>query len=573
MLTRLVRWQLTLFTLVALFSIVAVVLFYLKAPAALGIGTYQVSANFAQSGGLYKNANVSYRGTTIGKVTAIRLTHNNGVDADMQLNSDIAVPENVTASVRSMSAIGEQYIDLVAPSEPAASHLHDGSSIPRQRTTLPGDVAGLLHQAERLADSLKKSRLKDLLHETFQAFNGSGPELARLIESSRLLVEEADRHGNDITGLITSSEPVLDTQIASGQNIKTAAEGLARLSAELRNADPELRRILNTAPDAARTAQTTFDGIRPSFPVLAANLANLGRIGVIYHKSIEQVLVIFPPLTAALLAMAQQNPIDEGAKADFKFNLGDPPPCLTGFLPPSMVRSPADETLRDLPTDLYCKVPFNDPSNVRGARNFPCQEHPGKRAPTVALCRDPRGYIPVGNNPWRGPPVPVGTPITDPRMILPDNKYPYIPPQADYDPGPPVVSLPPGVPPGPGPAESAPYPKQGPPVTIGPPPPPLPFQAPQDQQVPPYGRTPATPPPVDPQPTTQPDPGELSPSEPAPPSAAAPAAAGASITTYDPASGQYLDPDGHIGIFANHGDTTSTAENWVDLMLDHRSLA
>ena len=46
-----------------------------------------------------------------------------------------------------------------------------------------------------------------------------------------------------------------------------------------------------TAPDVANEASTTFADIRPSFPALAANMANLGRIGAIYHKSIEQVLV------------------------------------------------------------------------------------------------------------------------------------------------------------------------------------------------------------------------------------------------------------------------------------------
>ena len=58
----------------------------------------------------------------------------------------------------------------------------------------------------------------------------------------------------------------------------------------------------------------------------------------------------------------------------------------------------------------------------------------GKRAPTVALCRDPRGYVPIGTNPWRGPPIPYGTPMTNGLNVLPPNKYPYIPPGADPDP-------------------------------------------------------------------------------------------------------------------------------------------
>ena len=173
-------------------------------------------------------------------------------------------------------------------------------------------------------------------------------------------------------------------------------------------------------------ANTAFSGIRPSFPMLAANLANLGRVGVIYHKSIEQLLVVLPALFAAIITAANGEPQDEGAKLDFKINV-DPPPCTTGFIPPPLIRTPADETLRELPTDMYCKTAQNDPSTVRGARNYPCQEFPGKRAPTVALCRDPKGYVPIGTNPWRGPPIPYGTPVTNGLNILPPNKYPVHP--------------------------------------------------------------------------------------------------------------------------------------------------
>ena len=229
--------------------------------------------------------------------------------------------------------------------------------------------------------------------------------------------------------------------------------------------------------------------------MLAANLANFGRIGVIYSKSLEQALVIFPALMAALGTVAGGVPTDEGGKLDFKIHLQDPPPCTTGFIPPSLIRSPADTTLRDIPPDLYCKTAQNDPSVVRGARNYPCQEFPGKRAPTIQLCRDPKGYVPLGTNPWRGPPVPYGSePITDPRMILPQNKFPFIPPQVDPDPGAPLGAAAAGCRrPGPGPAPHGPYPLPVPPNEPGPLPSPFPFYAPPDQVVPPYGRTPPPP--------------------------------------------------------------------------------
>src|SRR6201991_1319624 len=428
MLDRLTRLQLTIFAIVTVLTVGAISIFYLHVPSAMGIGSYSVKANFVAGGGLYQNANVAYRGVTVGRVESVGLS-NDGVVANMRLNSGTPVPQNVTATVKSVSAVGEQYVDLVPPEAPSHSTLRNGSTIDQAHTRIGQDISGLLNEADKLVSSVGNSRLQDLLRETFKAFNGSGPELARLIESSRLLVDEANSNYGQTTQLIDQAGPFLDAQIRSGDDIKSLAEGLARFTGEVANADPQVRSVLQTVPGAAAEANTTFEGIRPTFPVLAANLANFGRIGVIYRKSIEQALVIFPALMAALITVGGGLPFDEGGKLDFKVDLQDPPPCSTGFIPPTEIRSPADETLRELPPDLYCKTPQNDPAVVRGARNYPCQEFPGKRAPTVALCRDPRGYVPIGNNPWRGPPVPLGTPMDtrdddtteNGRNILPPN--------------------------------------------------------------------------------------------------------------------------------------------------------
>ena len=473
--------------------------------------------------------------------------------------------------MKSVSAIGEQYIDLVPPARPADTKLHNGSRIARDNTAIGVEVATLLHQSETLVSSVADTRLRELLHETFTAFNGTGPQLARLIESARLLVDEANATFPQTSQLIDQLGPFLQAQIRSGDNIKALSNGLARFTSEVRNADPQLRTTLDVVPGTVDQANTAFSGIRPSFPILAASLANLGRVGVIYHKSIEQLLVVLPALFAAITTAAGGEPQDEGAKLDFKINI-DPPPCNTGFIPPPLIRTPADETVREIPTDLYCKTAQNDPSTVRGARNYPCQEFPGKRAPTVALCRDPRGYVPTGTNPWRGPPIPYDTPVTNGLNILPPNKFPYIPPGNDPDPGTPIAGpLPPGVVAGPGPAPNQPFPVQPPPNTGGTdgrqawiPPSPYP---PQNPQIPFPKAVPAPPPPEGLSPPAPYPP----PEKPwGPPPGPAPQANGAAYTTYDQSTGAFQDPDGTTGIFAP--GRVSSAENWVDLMRDPRQL-
>ncbi len=130
-------------------------------------------------------------------------------------------------------------MDLVPPHDAASALLRDGFRIDRQHTAVGQDIAGLLRAADALVSSVGSSRLQDLLRETFKAFNGSGPELARLIQSARLLVDEANASWPETSQLIDQAGPFLQAQIRSGDDTKSLADGLARFTTEVRQADPQ----------------------------------------------------------------------------------------------------------------------------------------------------------------------------------------------------------------------------------------------------------------------------------------------------------------------------------------------
>ncbi len=61
--------------------------------------------------------------------------------------------------------------------------------------------------------------------------------------------------------------------------------------------------------------------------------------------------------------------------------------------------------MKPLPRGTYCKIPKDYQGNVvRGARNYPCVDVPGKRAATPMECRSNEPYVPLGTNPWYGDP-------------------------------------------------------------------------------------------------------------------------------------------------------------------------
>jgi phospholipid/cholesterol/gamma-HCH transport system substrate-binding protein len=105
--------------------------------------------------------------------------------------------------------------------------------------------------------------------------------------------------------------------------------------------------------------------------------------------------VLLPPYFAQQQSYSTAVEATGQARGDFAFTVSDPPPCTVGFLPPSQWRSPDDTSDIDTPDGIYCKLPQDSPIAVRGVRNDPCIRHPGKRAPTVAICNSDKPFVPL----------------------------------------------------------------------------------------------------------------------------------------------------------------------------------
>ncbi len=400
-LTRFVRIQLIIFSILTVVGLVVMATQYVGAPALVGIGRYNVTVQLPTTGGLYPHSNVTYRGTTVGEVTSVALS-SEGVNAKMSIDSSFKIPSDVDAQVKSVSAVGEQYVDLI-PRSSDGPNLADGDVVAVDRTSVPQDVGPMLDQADVLVKSISDTRLETVVDESFKAFNGSGPDLQRLIDSTRLFVQEAQANSEPTKVLLDQLGPLLDGQVVSSDAIRSWTSNLATFTDQLRASDPDLRAVIEKTPSAAAEANTLFQELRPTLPILLANMVSIGEVGVIYHAGIEQILVLYPPMTTALMTAAGGGPADEGALVDFQLEVNDPPACTTGFLLPEQRRDPNEMSIPDTPADLFCKVDQNDSTAVRGARNLPCMEFPGRRGPTPEVCRSAEGYVPLGNNPPWGP--------------------------------------------------------------------------------------------------------------------------------------------------------------------------
>jgi virulence factor Mce-like protein len=393
MLTRFVRIQLTIFTIASVIGVLVMVLVYIQAPTLLGIGKITVTLELPDTGGLYRFSNVTYRGVQIGKVTAMALTPT-GAKATLSLNTSPKIPANLQADVRSISAVGEQYVDL-KPRTNSGPYLRDGSVIPAADTTIPQAVGPMLDQVSALINSIPKEKLSQLLDESFKGLNGAGYDLASLFDSSAKVTGDVNDVSDRARALVDDSRPLLDSQADTTDEIKTWARGLANITQTVAADDRQVRTLLQTGQGAADEASRLLTQVKPTLPVLLANLTSLGKVLVTYHPALEQLLVLLPATVAATQSFGPTNNPTGMPMADFAIMTSDPPACTVGFLPPSQRRSPADTTTVDTPDGLYCKLPQDAPLAVRGSRNYPCMGHPGKRAPTVEICDSDKPYEPL----------------------------------------------------------------------------------------------------------------------------------------------------------------------------------
>src|ERR1700692_4346762 len=127
MLTRLIRIQLVLFSIVTVLALIFLGWYYLQLPTLAGVGQYKLYADLPASGGLYATANVTYRGIQIGKVTDVEPTER-GARATMRIGDRYKIPVNASANAHSVSAIGEQYLDL-APTGAGDKYLSGGETL------------------------------------------------------------------------------------------------------------------------------------------------------------------------------------------------------------------------------------------------------------------------------------------------------------------------------------------------------------------------------------------------------------------------------------------------------------
>jgi len=365
MLLRGTKVRLLLFAMIAVVGIVYVGGTYAGLDRLFGARGYRVTMQLADSGGIFANAEVTYRGVTVGRVERLILS-DDGVDVILDIDEDAPqIPADTTAVVANRSAVGEQYVDLQPPHD-RGPYLADGSVIPVSRTKTPSGPEVLLSNLDDLVESVPVDSLQTTVDELYLAFQNSGPALRVLLESAGQLTETATAHLPQTTSLLANGRIVLDTQAEQTQQILDYSSSLRLIAEQLKTSNPDLRRLIDVTPMVAVQVNDFLRDSGQDLGVVIANLLTTMQITATRTDGLEELLVAFPMITATA----------PGANPDGTGHLGlvltfnDPFSCTKGY--EGTHQRGADETT-DVPVNeqAYCAEPPGSPTGVRGSQNAP----------------------------------------------------------------------------------------------------------------------------------------------------------------------------------------------------------
>ncbi|RKT85026.1 phospholipid/cholesterol/gamma-HCH transport system substrate-binding protein [Saccharopolyspora antimicrobica] len=367
MLTRRVRLQIVAFVAIALVGVSFAGARYAGLDRLFGPRGYVVTLKLADTGGVFENAEVTYRGVPVGRVGTIELT-STGVNVPLDIESSAPrIPDDVAAVVTNRSAVGEQYVDL-QPKRDDGPFLDHGSVITQESATTPLPVETLMTNLDGLANSVPEDSLRTVVSELGTAFRDNGGHLQTIVDTSREFITAAQEHLPQTTKLLDDGNTVLATQNEQGSAIKSFGRDLRLLSEQLERSDGDLRAVIEKAPPAAQQISGLIHENQQLTPLLA-NLTSTSQLIAKHVDGLEHAFVVYP---AAVTVSRTVVPGDGTAHFGLVLNAFDPLPCTAGYEKTER-RNGIEMDPVPVNTDARCLEPPGSETSVRGAQNAPGQ--------------------------------------------------------------------------------------------------------------------------------------------------------------------------------------------------------
>lgn len=365
-------------------------------------GTYRITVQLPESGGLLPNQDVALRGVAIGRVESLRITPS-GVEATANVQSAVQIPADSAVRVSGLSPAGEQYIDFDAKSD-RGPYLHDGSVVLQSQATVPVSLAQVLADADGMLAQVEPAKLETIKREL--SLSNQGPEkLTDIIDGGTFLLSTLDSVLPQTTSILRTSRVVLTMAADKNAGIAVAANNLTHTFEGVAKMQNGFRRLTDQTPHVLSSTDNLFSDNSDTMIRLLASMATASQI---LYLRVPALHALFPNYRSSVLDAVASVMHDNGvwATADvyprYSCDYGTPrrPPSSADYPEPFLY--------------TYCRD--DDPGVlVRGAKNAPRPAGDDTAGPPpgadlgAATDPTPKGRFTIPT-PYGGPVLPIEPP-------------------------------------------------------------------------------------------------------------------------------------------------------------------
>jgi len=256
----------------------------------VGPGAFTIQAQMPDVDNIEQNSRVRVGDVNVGTVTKIERQDWHAL-VTMQLNDDVELPANATATLGQTSLLGSLHIELAPPKDaPPQGKLHEGSLIPLASSGKYPSTEQTLSAIALLLNGGGIGNIQDITDALSIAFTGREDELRSLIEQLDKAIGYLDDQKDDIiaatdslnnlVGQFAAQKPVVD------KALKTIPDALAVLKDQRNNLSEALAQLGKFSALAA-------DSVNQTKEALVQELKDLGPV-------VQSLADSGPALTRAL---------------------------------------------------------------------------------------------------------------------------------------------------------------------------------------------------------------------------------------------------------------------------------
>jgi phospholipid/cholesterol/gamma-HCH transport system substrate-binding protein len=268
-----------------------------------------VSAEFSAPGvgqQLPEGGDVKVRGVLVGTIASIELGEDGDAVVEMLLDPDEELPSDSRAEVRSKTAFGQKWIELIPDPDSTALAFAEDDVIPDSRTKEPLELERALELGHDLLGDLPLRDLSALLKVLANSFEGSEGDASNAIDQGLVALRAAN-----------ASAPDLEQSIEQlGEFSKWLDENDSDILSFLRSVDRANRALVGAAPEFSRSLDSVpkFLNRFTSFQELTEkDLTRLIQKGATFLEFLEtrrddftDIVMQLQPFTTVWNSMLQQ---------------------------------------------------------------------------------------------------------------------------------------------------------------------------------------------------------------------------------------------------------------------------